>query len=605
MTVLDYEGPVLSNSLVDLFSLIPSWQVGVGILCSAIAALFYDTGGEIFQKKAPGKRGFWDPVFLPSLIYAGVFIAAYRFIDEVAVNLEHPYNLFHYGRFSMSSQSMVDGTVELLFYFLHLPFAVNQKTLVLGNFLICFVTGWLHLVLLWRFWFSEVNSKNKFLLAVFALHAPFAGVLASGFGNGLVSLLFLASMSFYMKGKKGASILMSALIALVRPDGILVSFACALVCLADGFIKKELKLRDALAAVFLPLLAMGIYFAVFHQLYGHWVPTPVLFKAVRPGMLPMFYPGNFINAVLGEWLKPSWFVLYLMLGLAWCFRLDRHPRAGKVLKTVSLYILALTPCFLFYQASDATLEIRAFGTQPRYWISFSAAVLAGTLLVISVWEDEIADRYASPTMSFFMFLAFSILCAGGLSEIRKAQDSGYFFRGYPAVAGSFADRVFPSAFRFSTPEMNTFGLASERPVIDLMGYSNREIASSKVCSNYRIRSLPEFFLKEKPEVCWLFWISHSPELYNYQTAENALLEDSLAKNGGNALGDLNEVVKQYDLLMVRDSGYQAGFLIRRDAVEETERALAAAGFSRKASRPLGESFNLAYNQQELVQHACA
>jgi uncharacterized membrane protein len=130
----------------DIFNLVPPRIAGflVWVLLSVVV-LFYSVYKAGKEEKNIKKRFV---LLIPSIIYVGTFINTYGIIDEVSINLEHPYNLYHFGKFSMSPAKMVDGTVELLYYLLHTPFAQSQSSLVLGNFLISLIVGWLHLFIL-------------------------------------------------------------------------------------------------------------------------------------------------------------------------------------------------------------------------------------------------------------------------------------------------------------------------------------------------------------------------------------------------------------------------------------------------------------------------
>ncbi len=65
-------------------------------------------------------QAIWaNPILVVGLSFVVLFLhfaTDYAVSDEVMINLEHSYNLHHFGRFSMSPSAMVDGTVEYLFY---------------------------------------------------------------------------------------------------------------------------------------------------------------------------------------------------------------------------------------------------------------------------------------------------------------------------------------------------------------------------------------------------------------------------------------------------------------------------------------------------------
>jgi len=55
------------------------------------------------------------------LLVLGILIQSFQYlyytayVDEVYVNLEHSWNLYHFGKLSFSPVSIVDGTVELFY----------------------------------------------------------------------------------------------------------------------------------------------------------------------------------------------------------------------------------------------------------------------------------------------------------------------------------------------------------------------------------------------------------------------------------------------------------------------------------------------------------
>jgi len=79
-----------------------------------------------------------------------VYIFSSGYADEVYVNLEHPYNLFHFGKFSMSPFRMIDGTVEFIYYLLLTPFALSQATLIVASLILGYGVCWSHLYLVKR-----------------------------------------------------------------------------------------------------------------------------------------------------------------------------------------------------------------------------------------------------------------------------------------------------------------------------------------------------------------------------------------------------------------------------------------------------------------------
>ena len=161
--------------------------------------------------------------------------------------------------------------------------------------------------------------------------------------------------------------------------------------------------------------------------------------------------------------------------------------------------------------------------------------------------------------------------------------------------------------------MDTFGLSVRREVLDLWGYSNRNIATSAVCNGLRVRNNPHLFLETKPEVYFPFWFSDSkmkgPEYYYlnfYSNVEEGLRFMHVARNQGNMLGDMNQVVGLYDLLLMVDpkEAFQVAALVRKDKKEQMEEILTESGFQLNRSRLLDSESFKKYNERPLVQYPC-
>ena len=88
-------------------------------------------------------------LLVPLVLGTGMFFATRTMIDEVFVNLEHPWNLFHHGRFSFSSQEMIDGTVEIVYYGLLTPFAWSHDVLLIANYAFGLLIALGHIFVYW------------------------------------------------------------------------------------------------------------------------------------------------------------------------------------------------------------------------------------------------------------------------------------------------------------------------------------------------------------------------------------------------------------------------------------------------------------------------
>ena len=202
---------------------------------------------------AKGRTWAWRfllPGFVLALLAFNV-TRHYAVRDEVAVNLEHTFNLFHFGRFSMSPTAPVDGTVEYVFYLLHLPFAASARLLAVGNWLICTLVAVLTLWLLGRGRLIGDARRNALFLLFPAAFSPLFLPMGTGFGNGLLSAAFVLQLIFVFRGRWAAAIAVAALLPLLRPDGTLWAMVLPTAILADRFAMR-LPVRPQRAAAARP-----------------------------------------------------------------------------------------------------------------------------------------------------------------------------------------------------------------------------------------------------------------------------------------------------------------------------------------------------------------
>ncbi len=614
MQLFEYTGPVQNFLPGNPFTLIPSVWLGLALWIFASVAVAI----LILRQAEPALSKFsLATLFWPSLIFIGVYTNTYGAIDEVMINLEHPYNLFHHGFFSMSPSQMQGGTVEMIYYLLHLPFAVSIPVLILGNYLIGLFFGWLHLVCAWFFWFKTLSRKNTLLLSCLAMMFPLVMIFSNGFGNVLLSLVFFLAISLAVAEKKEfSSLVVSGCLPLIRPEGLLLSLTHSVVLLFGRIRRREsIRFVDVAVAFIFPAAALCLYFSIYKIMYGVWIPTPLLFKLIKPVMLNMFSFREFVSSLF-FWLNQPMMILGFAAATFLIF-FWKDERIHPSTKTVFIYTLLLSTHWLFFTVSFSIVGKFLFNRECRYWVAFLAALALLTLLVVSHAD---AEGIAHPSKKDFpraSFTLFLFLFFTGLffyeKDVLLFSRTEWVNRSCALKSGSFLDRLAPKDFRFSTTEMNSFGFGSDRFVIDLWGYSTREIAESKFCNGDKGRSNPDYFLSQSPEVYWPFWMTVAGIRAEdgFDVAEKKLLFHHLSRNQGNLLGDMREVTKRYDLFFVRDpnlknsrDSYQIGFFIRRDVSERFRRTLKEDGFEEKRTRPLDPAWLALYESEKIVRYAC-
>jgi hypothetical protein len=604
----------------DIFAGLPPRLLGMAIwMLFAVLALVYAYGAK---GTVPRRLlGIPVPMLLAGAIFTGLFIRSYDFVDEVSINLKHAYNLYHYGKFSMSPEHWIEGTVEPVYYLLHVPFAWSQHSLIIANYIISLIVGLLHLPLAGYALDPEAGPRKSTLqLCGFALCAPLAKTFSSGFGNGLESLIFLAAIGSALNGKESRSLVLSGLLPLLRPDALLLSVINALVILISRRITGRRVLSVKECALFLiPAVSAGIYYLSYRVTFGRWVPIPVAFKAIRLSMLTMTNKVEVIKDVatyLSQGTAVVALACVIFVGLDFWLRRREALQTARDPRLISLalYALATLPLFLFYCVARSTLADYTLAAYSRYWVAFDLAlqlfVLAFLAKVTVNWEmlrktDESTPVAQNQYSVLAVFLCMSIFfCITGVQ-------SGFGKGGRPdaAFGGAFTEKYVPAGFTLSTTEMDTFGLMIERPVIDLWGYTTPTIAFSSVCNGSRFRSNDQYFLQVKPDVYWPYWFTDGfvskESAGNFDNAEESLATFHHTSKEGNLLGDMTRVLAEYDVVFIQTEWNHLAYLVRKRASGELVESLTKRGFSLSRQRPFDLAlFHAFYDRQKLVTYRC-
>lgn len=596
-----YEITLLNPPAVgpDLFSLRPSELTGWIILLLSLFVLpvylVLGCKGKITQQ-----LDRFLSLLIPSGIFAGLFTASFGTIDEVSINLEHAYNLFNHGLFSMSRDEVIDGTVEVVFYLLHWPFAASPRTLILGNFALCFVVGWLHLFLVWR-WLNNFNGGASFWTVVcVAAYAPVVTAFATGFGNGLLSLVYLQAVLLVCESKYRQSLLVSGLLPLIRPDGILLAAVNGIVVtgmliherLAFG---KRAKWGGIFMLLSLPVVSAFLYATAYGAYFRVWPPTPIVFKSLELSQLVgLLHPRGMLSQLV-EWASRPEYTLPLVVVLVVTMFVpvfNRWPACQRRIVVIYCQILVSVPIFAFYLATTRITAETAGYTVTRYWLGFLFLLILFVSLLAAA-TPGIATNFSSrlyrPLSA--VLLIFMLLIGQKLISVINSIPS--IDRRDGSFAGALLDKVLPEGMTVATSEMNTFGLMIDRPVIDLWGYSTRAIAESKQMNASAVRNNPNFFLEAQPDVFWPYWLTQRcsltdgkplfgtgpAEQHTRQIAEdydlfpNHGIETSLAtfhhtSRELNLLGDMRNVMKDYNVVVVVTDVGRIGLLVRKPKTQD-------------------------------------
>jgi hypothetical protein len=272
-------------------------------------------------------------------------------------------------------------------------------------------------------------------------------------------------------------------------------------------------------------------------------------------------------------------------------------------RVILTYALVMSPLFLFYQFVRASSC--AVAEYPRYWVAFGLCLTLLVMYETLHWRIE-EGRAAQKRMRKFFFtgplLLFCLTAITFTISSYKRTHSRWLNRADCAFAGALTERFIPQDISMASSEMNTFGLMIRRPVIDLWGYSNPSIAAAQSFSAARVRNNPNAFLESRPDVFWLFWFTHDPDVYTFEVAEKGLAYEHAGKQF-NILGDMHDVLRDYELMMLHANGWQVAYLVRKSICEKLLDHLEREGFELKRSRAIDQAaFAQLYDAQTLKQY---
>lgn len=458
---------------------------------------------------------------LPILLLAGLiqtFQYAYYcgYVDEVYINLEHSWNLYHFGRYSFSPSHMVDGTVELVYYAILAPFAWSHLSLIYACMGLGLILSLLHTALVWYFVRNLPLIIQMIVTLGFAWNPIFAEIQGAGFGNGLVSLIYFLGFVAIWENHWRLATACTVILPLIRPDAIIYSM---FLIIAIALKQRRLPIRTVVGTVFAAMTFMSLV----RLIYGHWVLTPVLykktplleiFKGVRQQLIPLIYGLNdsYTLAICTLLIISS---LKVFKSLA----PDIKPENRLLART---QFLLFTSLFGFYVLTNRNF----FAETRRYYLPFE---YFGFILLITEWglpwlnSSRIVNNQSRDTADSFdarpyiiATLLFITLWSANTAVTRWANRKNRLSdRTNPTVAwlmsredafsaiSKVSEDLFPEQWRIATTELQGYGFLMDREIDPLFGYANRRMALSKTLAKRGTKTDVNYLKFSKPEVIWV------------------------------------------------------------------------------------------------------
>jgi hypothetical protein len=545
-------GPLASPLALVVQDAWAPWLYGAALAWAAFC---------LFARKNAGPG---DLLVAGTLLAAGSYALTFGYTDEVYINLEHAYNLYHHGLFSFSPARMVDGTVEYVYYLLLLPFAGTQSSLLKAACAMGFLVLWGHLFLVWRLLKSAARPVLFLGLAAFCLHLPLMKMLSSGFGDGLVTLGLLAALVWEVEGRPRRALAMTSLLPLVRPDAVVYALAHALV------VPKALRSKAGWIAG--AIAALAAYLAVHRYFYGHWIPTPVLAKSFHPSFLGHVSWTDVRDRVLDWVFSPYHLPFFTLLAVSAAVR-ERDAALALLRRLFPLH----TAIFLFYAV---TVMYTFYWLRGRYAYGVELFLVFGVLFWLYRYPPQALVRggRAAVTAAF----AAVVLIAGGGYAARENSWVLHLRVDNLAKSGLIASKVIPAEWSLAVTELNAFGFMLDREVIDLWGYTNRRIAASKTLNRWRVRVDPAYFAEAAPDVVWL-WL---PPAQIRPKGDYRFFFISNFGPPGLQAGDGRLLARRYDAFILYNEKLRTVFLVKKELSAGFLERLRASGYALKDSEKI-------------------
>lgn len=524
---------------------------------------------------------------IATIVQAGFYIFYLGFIDEVFVNLDHPWNLLNHGRFSFQPDHLVDGTVEFLYYFLLTPWATSRPLLIQALMVQGWVVAWLHLVVLFAMLRHEKTPVRIWSLLILACHPTVNDVFAGGFGNSLISLVFLSSLAFWWNSKLKTAAFFAVIMPLIRLDAIV--YVPPLVVLI--FMAKP-RFRTSVITSLSALSSVILVLCIHRTGYGYWVPTPILFKSMPIHVLAGSIH-RFPNALIALFISPMNLVLFGSI-LAGSHLLIRNPKTRHVLSIIP-YLIFIS-IFYYIQAR--------INPPDRYYLPMNIVIVILSGYAIGSIQSQTSvdsNDNQNPAISLFLsrygLLIFMIgllqfaVNARRVSQVgldthfNNSAFSGPVIRNDQIVHDAMIlHEIIPenSGWRTATTELDTFGFFLDRPILPLWGYANREIALSKTFNSMDIRCDPKILERTRPELFWVWHRTMDPRLRVYDASEDRNFFTFMSSAG---LGSSEYITNQYHLLLINRGGTSTQILVRHDIWPIFQNRLTHAGYREIQSRP--------------------
>ncbi len=552
-----------------------------------------------------GRRG-WIAATLLLLFVTSMYLSlrVSQGWDELYMNLRHSYMLESHGAFSANANSMVEGTVDSLPFFL---IGLLGKTgLRLDDLAIAFSLAGNLLIICVAFDIVRTTTCSiGYALLAAAAAALFPCVVFVG-GSGFMATLFTGVLLLgldliYVRGNERNlyAFLPLAILPLIRTEGVLF---CLLVfcqqylpsvsrCIWQAA-KRRRAIVDALVGG--TVLASGfIAISILRRVaFGDWLPIPIVCKATAND--PAYLKGGVLQmlAICQSFrLEYLWIVLGMALLL---FRADANSSDGIRWKSITALLLAGLFTIPYFLGGGDWF--------PLQWARYAMPLVLVTVIMTCV----IVQRAMASWMGRWWPLGIGLSLVPLICVCGERSDSNAYQNLSDDVKGVYnrwvrIDRLAPFGEFLKTystpgaciasPEVATIPYYAQREMLDLLGVSNPDIAQTRlypICPGdlMQRKRNPDTIRKHMPEIIALYEMVHpvTDEAVEepggiFQTVGRSAFNQRMVEIGYYRAGDFEELRKLgYRHLAIKVPGYLFNFFATEAEFGSLRDRLTAANY---------------------------
>jgi hypothetical protein len=547
-------------------------------------------------------------IFFLLLLLLSNYIRNVFVIDEVMIGLENPYNFIHHNKFSYSPKSMIDGSSDLFFLALLIPFAWTKEVLMHANYIFCFVLSGLTFVFIYKI-FNNYNRKIfLFILLLLASSQFFIRIWTPGFPSTLIIPFIVYGIYLLLSQKNNQLAFIICFFPLIRPDAILFSVAFFFTLL---IFEKKIRYKNYLGCI----LCLAAYFLIVKLLYGHYKPTPMEYKS---------YPlnQNFLNTILP--LKIPHIISTLKYIAALTIPSILLISTFKLEKIYKMLTLAIPFSFivLFYAIFGMNTHWggRYMGFYQIYLFLLYSLIILEIFnntnklqfikknQTIGINIENVLNKNLIVIVLIFIYQCtqFAILHSNNIHRNMnfKNMDGN-------AISGQVLSNLIPNDWKISTTEINYIGyFMHDREVIDLVGYTNKTVANSNKYNYIGVKIDPFYLLKNPTEVYWQralsekysknhLWIDNSQTLYDstFENIEKFVTFDFSSPE--EYVVDMKGILKIYDIFLIKYKEFTIVTFILKEKTNEFKKKLSIYGQKLREKKFDMLKFNQFYKSENI------